>query len=157
MSGQQVRCENCGATMTPNSDGRVHVCAYCGAEVQVAIDGAQIAAGLALDLGDVDAFLERLAGAMTTALGERARIKRHGAEIVVVELNLDPHMFVAKREQSGDVRAQYKKLVRGVALKTRTHPLDEWVELLMEALAAHANENARVAQALAGFSGERES
>ena len=43
---------------------------------------------------------------------------------------------------------QYKKLVRGIALKTQHHPLDKWVELLIASLAAYANENARVAQVL---------
>jgi hypothetical protein len=54
---------------------------------------------------------------------------------------------VAKRETHGIV-TQYKKLVRGIALKTTHHPLDRWVQLLTEALASHANENARVAQVL---------
>ena len=39
-------------------------------------------------------------------------------------------------------------MVRGVALKTTIHPLDIWVGLLAKAIAAHVNDNARVAQVL---------
>jgi len=145
-----VKCANCGASMTPKTDGRVHSCPYCGAEVQLAISSEQIASGLALDMKNMDAFMTRLAVSMLDALGDRARVQKDGERIIVLELNLDPHMFVAKREQKGGVLAQYKKLVRGVALKTATHPLDRWVAMLMDALAEHANENARVAQALRG-------
>lgn len=146
----QVRCTSCGASMTPKSDGRVHACPYCGAEVQVAIDGAQIAAGLQVDLKDVHAFLAKLAGAMEGALGERVKVHREGARVIVLEVNLDPDAFVAKVDARGAVVAQYKKLVRGVALKTATHPLDRWYDMLTHSLARHANENARVAQALTG-------
>jgi len=149
---EQVRCTSCGASMTPREDGRVHACPYCGAEVQVAIDSKQIALGLKLDMKNVDAFLTRLAGALQTALGDRTRLQLDGTQIIVFEVNLDPHLFVAKRSSRGLV-AQYKKLVRGVALKTATHPLDQWVEMLTEALALHANENARLAQALTQLRG----
>jgi hypothetical protein len=147
---QQVKCTSCGASMTPKqTDGRTHQCPYCGAEVQVAITADQIANGLAFDLKNVDAFLEKLAAAVDDALAGKARVHRDdGARIVILEINLDPHVFIAKREQSGAVIGQYRKLVRGVALKTATHPLDRWAQMLVEHLANHANENARLAQAL---------
>jgi hypothetical protein len=76
-------------------------------------------------------------------------VHKEGVSVLVLEVNLDPHMYVAKRNPSGaGITAQYKKLVRGVALKTATHPLDRWVEMLMKSLADYANENARVAEAL---------
>ena len=152
-AAEQVKCTNCGATMVPKSDGRVHTCPYCMAEVQIAINHEQIAKGLALDLSNLDAFMTKLVDSMAVAIGDRAKIHRDGTTVIVLELNLDPHMFVAKREMKGGVTAQYKKLVRGVALKTATHPLDRWVDMLMKALADHANENARVAQALRGLGG----
>jgi hypothetical protein len=40
-------------------------------------------------------------------------------------------------------------MVRGVALKTTTHPLDKWVELLTRSIAVHVNTRAGVAQVLA--------
>ena len=73
--------------------------------------------------------------------------------IVTVEVSLGDHIYVAKRERHS-VIGQQKKMVRGVALKTKTHPLDKWVALLHDAIAAHANENARAAQILAQLKGE---
>ena len=146
-----IRCHQCGASMTPGPDGRVHACAYCGAKVQAAIDAAQLGAGLKLDASNIDAFLTRLAAALQDALGAQLKIQRDADVIVVLEINLDPDLFGARRDARGKVVGQYKKLVRGVALKTATHPLDRWVPMLMEALAKHANDNARLAQALSGM------
>jgi hypothetical protein len=81
-------------------------------------------------------------------MGERTKLQSEGTRIVCFELHLEPDVFLVKREMHGIV-AQHKKIVRGIALKTATHPLDHWVTLLSKALAAHANENARVAQVLA--------
>lgn len=145
------KCANCGAMMTPLTDGRTLKCPYCEAKVQVAIGTDQLAAGLKLDLEDTENFVHQLASALHTHLGQRTKVKHDGARVVHFELNLDPHLFVAKVDTTGVV-AQYKKLVRGIALKTQHHPLDAWVRMLVEALAAHANENARVAQVLAQLS-----
>jgi hypothetical protein len=149
---QPVRCTNCGATMAPAPDGRVFVCAHCGAQTQVAIDGQQIAAGLRLDLASADVFLAELASALHHGFAERAKIHRDGGAVVLVELALEGDVFIARREAHG-VTAQHKKVVRGIALKTATHPLDRWVELLAKAIAAHANSNARAAEALARLRG----
>jgi hypothetical protein len=143
----QTKCLNCGAMMVPRSDGRIFTCPYCSAEAQVAIESGQIAAGLKLDLANADQFLQELAMALHGHFGERTKLKLEGTQVQHFEVNLDPHLFVAKRETHGIV-TQYKKLVRGIALKTTHHPLDRWVQLLTEALASHANENARVAQVL---------
>jgi hypothetical protein len=133
--------------MAPAADGRIHACAYCGAKIQVAIDADQLAAGLKLDAGNIDAFLVQLETVLAAALGHKLKVQRDGDTIVVLEINLDPELFVARRDAHGVV-GQHKRLVRGVALKTATHPLDRWVVMLHRALAAHANENARLAQAL---------
>ena len=143
-----VHCTECGAPMHPQPDGRIHGCPYCGAQAQVAVDGAQLAAGLKLDLTNTEAFLYGLASSLHGHFGERTKLHVDGDRIMLFEINLDPDMFIAKREHHGVV-AQHKKMVRGVALKTATHPLDRWVQLLAKALAAYANENARVAQVLA--------
>jgi hypothetical protein len=68
--------------------------------------------------------------------------------IVKIELDLGKDMFVALLEIDAVV-AQHKKMVRGVALKTSTHPVDVWVGLLHKAIATHVNTNAKAAAALA--------
>jgi hypothetical protein len=134
--------------MTPQADGRTLGCDYCGAKVQVAIDGNQVAAGFHLDLSDAGAFLAQLAQDLHPHFAERSKLEMEGPRVRLFELNLDPDVFLARHEPQGIV-AQHRKLVRGIALKTATHPLDRWVQLLSKSLAAHANENARVAQVLA--------
>jgi len=142
-----ARCTNCGAPMAAQSDGRIRECTHCGARIQVGVDGDQIAAGLALDLADADAFLRQLATALRHGFAERAKITHDGTRVVLIELDLGKDMFVAKRE-SGSVVGQHKKMVRGVALKTAILALDVWVAALAKAIAVQANENARVAQVL---------
>ena len=144
----QVRCTHCGAMMTPQADGRTLACPFCGAQLQVAIDGEQVAAGMHLDLSNAGAFLAQLAQDLHPHFGERSKLEMEGARVILFELNLDPDVFLARHEPHGVV-AQHRKLVRGIALKTATHPLDRWVQLLSRSLASHANENARVAQVLA--------
>jgi hypothetical protein len=133
--------------MDPGPEGRSYGCKYCGSVMQVAVDAAQIAAGMRLDLSNTTAFLHRLAHTLETAVAERTKIDRHGSEVVGIQLDLDPDLFLARRESHG-ILAQHKRLVRGIALKTATHPLDRWVEMVTAALAAHANENARATAAL---------
>lgn len=143
-----VQCDSCGATMQPTSDGRVFVCAFCRSQKQVAIDEEQLAAGLALDMSNVQGFLHDLAEAMRHAMPDKTKIQRMGHHLEHFELNLDPHVFVAKREQTGQYTAHYKKLVRGVALKTKVMTLDVWVKELTKSIAEHANHNAHVAAVL---------
>jgi hypothetical protein len=143
-----IRCPSCGAMMKPAADARIHACEYCGAQTQVAIDGEQLAAGLRLDLQNIEEFMYRLAHSLHHGFTGRTKFESMGEKLELFELNLDIDMFVAKREPHGII-AQHKKMVRGIALKTATLPFDRWVELLTRALAVHANENARVAQVLA--------
>jgi hypothetical protein len=149
-----VRCDNCGATMTPQYDGRLYTCAYCRAQVQVAIGADQIARGMELDLANVDAFLAQLANTLSQGFAEHARIQANGRVVMAIEVALEPDVFMVRREGQHAV-AQHKKVVRGVALRTSTLPLDRWVELLTEALANHANTNARAAWVLAQIGGKR--
>jgi predicted RNA-binding Zn-ribbon protein involved in translation (DUF1610 family) len=147
VDNQVVTCERCGAPIDVPKEGVSYGCKYCGAEVQVTVDAAQIAKGMKLDLSNATAFLARLAHTLETAVADRTKIQRLGSEVVTIELDLAPDLFIAKRE-SHTVLAQHKRLVRGIALKTATHPLDRWVEMVTTALAAHANENARTTAAL---------
>ncbi len=149
---QAMECSNCGAKMTPQYDGRVYVCPFCQMKIQVAIGADQIAAGMAVDLNNIDAFLQRLANALYQGFREFSRIEANGQTIMMLELNLEPEVFMANR-QGQKVVAQHKKVVRGIALKTSTLALDRWFEMLTQALARHANENARAAWVLGQLGG----
>jgi hypothetical protein len=151
---QPVPCTNCGAMMVPQWDGRVHACPFCRTQVQVAISGDQLAAGMALDLANVDAFLGRLAQTLWQGFSEHTRIDAQGPMVMGIEVHLEPDVFMVRREGQHAV-AQHRKVVRGIALKTATLPLDRWVELLMDALAQHANQNARAAWVLGQLGGRR--
>jgi hypothetical protein len=140
-------CSRCGAPLAPDA-GTTNGCRYCGARERVAIDGRQIAAGLRLDLSNADALLHRLAHELSSHFAELTRVEREGGKVVGFDLTLEKDMFVIKRSPQGVV-AQHKKMVRGVALKTATHPVERWIEMLTRALAEHANTSASAAQALA--------
>jgi hypothetical protein len=143
------RCANCGAPLTQaGPDVRKGVCEHCGAELSVAIDSSQIAAGMKLDMENADAFMSQLARALAHAFGQRAKVTWDRGRISKVELDLGKDMFVAVLDVD-TVEGQKKKMVRGVALKTTRLPIDEWVVQLHEAIAAHVNSNAKAATALA--------
>jgi hypothetical protein len=142
-------CNNCGApTKASGPDVRKGVCAFCGVELTFAIDSAQVAAGMALDTANADAFMAQLAKAFGHGFGDRAKVEWRSGRIVKVSLDLGKDMFVAVREFD-TVSGQRKKMVRGVALKTMTPPIEEWVAMLHEAIAAHLDTNGRAASALA--------
>jgi hypothetical protein len=151
---QAIDCQNCGAKATPQWDGRVYVCPYCQTKVQVAIGADQIAAGFAVDLQNVDAFLARLASTLDQGFKEFSRIEANGGYVMALEVNLEPEVFLARREGQRVV-TQHKRVVRGIALKTSTLSIDRWYELLTDALARHANQNARAAWVLAQIGGPR--
>ncbi len=149
---QPVACHNCGAMMTPAWDGRVYACPFCRTQVQVAIGADQIAAGMAIDLANVDAFLGKLASTLWQGFAEHTRIQAQGQWVQSIEVNLEPDVFFVQRDGQHAV-ATHKKIVRGVALRTKTLPLDVWFDLLTEALANHANVNARAAWVLTQIGG----
>ncbi len=148
-----VQCDSCGAAMLPNADPRIYDCQFCKSRKQVAIDEHQLAAGLHLDANNVHKFLHDLSEALHHALPDKTKVHRAGHHIEHLELNLDPHMYTAKREHTGQYTASYKKLVRGVALKTKVLALDVWVKEVTKSIAEHANDNARVASVLARLKG----
>jgi hypothetical protein len=129
-------------------DVRRGVCQHCGAELTVSIDSEQIAAGMQLDMANAEAFMRQLARALGHAFGQRTRIEWGSGRITKVALDLGKDMFVAVLEID-TVIGQKKKMVRGVALKTVVHPIEDWVLLLHEAIATHVNSNAKAATALA--------
>src|SRR5437868_7479170 len=108
MSGQ-VQCANCGAVMVPQeTDARVYACPYCRAQVQMAIDAGQIAAGMQIDLANADVFLAQVARALSGALAENTRIQQQNGYVMHIEVNLEPDVFLARREGQG-VLAQHKR------------------------------------------------
>jgi hypothetical protein len=139
--------------MLPAPDGRTYDCKYCGAQILVSVEVEQLAAGMKLDLSNATAFLGKLAHMLESAFADRTKVHRQGADVHGIEIDLGADLFVARRDGQGVV-AQHKKMVRGIALKTATHPLHQWVTMLHTALAALANENTRASQALASLFGK---
>src|SRR5438445_587190 len=123
--------------MEPQADGRTFACRYCGSKIQVAIDGAQIARGMQVDLSNLEDFVIKLAGALSQGFAEHSEIEARGQVVHAIRLALDPDHFALEREGSEFV-PRHKKVVRGIALKTAVLPLDQWFQKLTEALARHA-------------------
>ena len=107
---------------------------------------------MALDLADVEAFLSRLANTLSQGFTEHTKIEANGRVVISIEVSLEPDVFLVRRDGSRAV-AQHKKVVRGIALRTATLPLDRWVDMLTQSLANQANENARAAWVLAQLGG----
>jgi len=152
---QQVQCSNCGAVMVPEWDGRLYKCRFCGAQMQVAIGSEQIAAGMAVDLSNIDAFLAKLANTLHQGFADRSSIQANGTFVMAIEVNLEPDFFHIHREGPRAV-ASHKKVVRGIALRTKTLPMDVWFDQLTKALAEHANVNARAAWVLSQLGHKRD-
>jgi hypothetical protein len=136
-----VNCHHCGAPMQPGAEGRLYKCGFCGTQAQVAVGADQIAAGMALDLSNIEAFLGQLARALHQAVPQQVRVDGSGTRITGIEVNIESDAFTLRHE-GGRVVSQYKKLVRGIALKTKDLSLEQWVEMLSQSLARHANANA---------------
>jgi DNA-directed RNA polymerase subunit RPC12/RpoP len=149
-----VSCQRCGAPIEVPDDARHYACRFCGAEVLVAVDAQQIAAGMKLDLSNAATFLGQVAHAVETALPDSIRVQRQGPEVAALDITLGADLFHAHREAHGLV-AQHKHMVRGIALKTATLPVDRWADLLLKTLATFTNDNAKASQALASFFGRR--
>lgn len=140
--------------MAPEADGRTFACAYCGSRVQVAIGADQIAQGMAVDLSNLEDFATKLANALSQGFAEHSQVRAKGRQVQAIELTLEPDHFALEREGRQFV-ATHKKVVRGIALRSATLPLDVWFQKLTEALARHANQNSRAAWVLAQLGGQR--
>lgn len=140
--------------MEPEADGRTFGCRYCGSRIQVAVDAGQIARGMQVDLSNLEDFVAKLAGALSQGFAEHSKIEARGHTVHAIELTLDPDHFALAREGNEFV-TRHKKVVRGIALKTATLPLDQWFHKLTEALARHANQNSRAAWVLSQLGQER--
>ena len=152
VSAHAIPCTNCGGMTTPQGDGRTYVCPYCKTQIVAAIEGHQVAAGMRLDLRDIDGMLGQLANTLHAGFSECTQIHAQGSYVHAIDVTIDPDGFSIRREGAGVV-AQHKKMVRGIALKTSTLPLDKWIEKLTDALARQASSNTRAAWVLAQLGG----
>lgn len=140
--------------MAPEADGRTFACAYCGSRMQVAVGADQIALGMAVDLSNLEDFVAKVANALSQGFAEHTQIRARGRIVDAIDLSLEPDHFALERQGQSFI-ARHKKVVRGIALRTATLPLDVWFQKLTEALAAHANQNSRAAWVLSQLGGPR--
>ena len=115
--------------------------------------------GVAADLAkhynaDANEFLELLAKLLEDALPETTEIERAGGWLARVkpvrrlEVELDEWQYALERQGSSPLRASRTRLVRGVALKTQTLSVAQWIEALGEALEARAQSSEEARDAL---------
>ena len=140
--------------MAPEADGRTFACAYCGSRIQVAVGADQIALGMAVDLSNLEDFVAKVANALSLGFAEHTQIRATGRVVHAIELALEPHHFSLERQGQQFV-TRHKKVVRGIALRTATLPVDVWFQKLTEALAEHANQSSRAAWVLSQLGGRR--
>lgn len=102
-------------------------------------DLERIAAALRADSRDLSTFLEVMAAKFEGALPGRSRVEYQGGRLrrnkqvrrIVVTLGED--RFEAAREQ-GSIRTQRARVVRGIALRTDSLPVESWLLELSQAL-----------------------
>ncbi len=154
MTAESIECTNCGAPMNPEFDGRTYACHYCRARVQVAVKGEQIAAGVSADLSNIESFLSKLGSTLTQGFASNSKVQMRGQSVEHIEVNLEPDVFLLHR-RGREAVAEHKQVVRGIALKTKELPLDEWYQKLTDALARKANTNSHAAWVLGQLGGGR--
>lgn len=113
-----------------------------------------LAASLRADAGDTAAFLEALASKLGGALPHRVRVERGGGlfshqhPVRRLAANLGDWEYVVEAGPGGSLNAARTHAVRGIALKSETLGLDEWIEQLAAELAALAERSAQDRAAL---------
>lgn len=118
------------------------------------VDVDLVAASLRADSADVVAYLESLAQKLEAALPGRTRVLRRAKGLLSrtrvvreIEVDLGERRYALIADGHGDFRAQRKRVVRGVALKTDEIELTAWTDALAAELAgvAQGSEQARLA------------
>jgi hypothetical protein len=153
------KCPNCGATLTAGADPRVTTCPYCAAEAPVALDAAALAQSLNRDFKTVSELFVHLAQKLAREFPRHTKIQAEsgwfssgpttGFEVTVGDVVL------AMKRSGHDVVSTRKKVVRGIALKTETLSIADWVEALADSLADVANESSTSREALERLAGRR--
>lgn len=103
-------------------------------------------------------FLELLAQMLEQALPEEAEIGRRGGlfskkTVQKVALTLGENRYTLEDPGRGPLRASRAHIVRGIALKTETIPVEEWLAELGAALDERASNSAAAREALSRFIG----
>jgi hypothetical protein len=115
-----------------------------GDDLDAAPDIDLVAAALRADLADSRSFLEALAVRLEGALPGIARVQRKRAGLLSrdkvvqrIEVTLGDERFACAHAPDG-VIAERVHVVRGIALKRETVPVERWIEELAAALSTHA-------------------
>ena len=115
------------------------------------------AASLRADYSDAGAFLEALAAKFEGALPAHTRVTRHASlfsrerpekEIAVT---LGNFQYRIGRERQGPLLAQRSHVVRGNVLMSEHIQVEQWIEVVAEALAQLAAHNQQAHMALSRF------
>jgi hypothetical protein len=115
-----------------------------GDDLEAAPDIDLLAAALRADLQDNRTFLEALAVRLEGALPGIARVQRRRAGFLSrdkvvqrIEVTLGDDRFACAEAPHG-LTAEKVHVVRGIALKRETVPVERWIEELAAALSTHA-------------------
>lgn len=98
-------------------------------------------------------FLESLATLLEGTMGEEAEIERKGGflskkTVRRIAVHLDDYQYTLEDTGRGPLQAARVRVVRGIALKTETIGVDEWVTALSEHIDERAKTNQAVRDAL---------
>ena len=151
------KCPNCGAPLETSTDGRSVLCPYCGAGEARSVDPGQLAASLRAETGSLAQLFESLAARFAGELPDITRVETSGGflsskRVDAFEVAFASEIFRMSRG-SGRIVAERSEVVRGIALKTESVPVDAWLHALCEALSAHASSNAATLDALRRIGG----
>jgi len=146
------KCGNCGAPLQTSADGRELSCAYCGVSERRAVDPARLFSALRAEAGSAEELLQGLARRLAEAFPDLSRLEWSGGflsakRVVAFELTTAEARFRLCKAPHG-VQAERAEVVRGIAVKTATLPVDEWLGALSASLSSHAAENSRALEAL---------
>ncbi len=115
-----------------------------------------LAASLRQDGGDILAFLEILAKKLEGAIPNQTVVERRGSLFSKSKPVSAIHVMLGDMKYSllqnrGRLEAQRIKVVRDIALKTETIPVDQWVEKLSQELLVLASESTAIREGLERF------
>lgn len=116
-------------------------------------DLAMTAASLRADAGDVTILIRVLSDHLAEALGPRFVVERAGGllkrskEITAIRITLGDDTYEGTVEQ-GTLRCSIGHTSGGIKIRTEKLEVDEWLDRLLAALKAEADQSLAVRQAL---------